>query len=46
MSDTCVGKRYSNDLRKSKRCVESDCTLNCCPKSSEMFNGSTPFQYV
>ena len=26
MSDTCVGKRYSNDLRKSKRWIESDCT--------------------
>ena len=44
MAFTCVEKGSSNDLKKLKKWVEGECTLHCCPISSEMCNSSTPFQ--
>ena len=46
MPFTCAKKGSSNDLRKLKKWVEVECTLHCCPISSEMCNSSTPFQQV
>lgn len=44
MADTCVGKESPNDLRNLRRWVEDEYTLYCCPESSNMWNGSAPFQ--